>query len=429
MPALIGGLIFLIAAVWAIVQDMVRVFVQPIVNTLNSLDPNIPMTPADAADGVVRTRWDYAEGYAMASSSGISDTVFTNMVALVGEPPPLNEMLALYERGVIDEATLQEMYQYSRARNEWYAAWKASYHSTMSTADALEARLKGVVSDEQAQQWFNEAGGLPDQYATLLETTGNPIGVVAAGNLYNHKLISHEALQQVILHSRVNPQFEPMAELQRFHWLAPFQIMQVIKAGAAPIATVTEWLTELGYPADQIAGIVKEGSTTKTAVHKSLAESQVVTLYESGVIGEAEATTDLENLGYDPGESAFILAIYDQKKRLTFIEAVVTQTRKGYLSYRIAKDQATQIMTALGINPSTITNYLAIWDVEAAAEVRSLTMAQIGAMYKKGLFDDTEAVQRWEMMGYSEADAALLLADYGGPPPAGTPAAQTPTGG
>jgi len=33
------------------------------------------------------------------------------------------------------------------------------------------------------------------------------------------------------------------------------------------------------------------------------------------------------------------------------------------------------------------------------------------------------------MMGYSESDAALLLANYGGPPPAGSPAAKTPTGG
>ncbi|MGH3571183.1 MAG: hypothetical protein ACRDUW_05040 [Pseudonocardiaceae bacterium] len=426
MPILGLAVLAVFPLAWRIFSRIADVLIQPIINHFNAIDGDIPLPPADAADGVVRGRWDDGTGFSFARSSGVTAETFRNMVALVGEPPPLDEMRDLWKRGDLDYSALAEMFKFSRVRDDYFEEWvRASYH-TMSGADAIEGRLKGVIDDATARDLFTQAGGLASQYDWILALAGNPIGVQQALNLWNHRLISEDKVTEVILHSRINPIFEPIAKLMRHRFLAPFQVSQALKAGGATAAEATQWLLDDGYPADQVAAIVREGSATKVAKHKDLTESQITELYDSGLFSHDDATQHLVALGYDPGETDFILAVYDQRRELTMAQAAVNQVRKVYLARRIDDAAALAMLGSLGVDATAQQNYLAIWKVEQESELKELTMAQVGSAFKKGLMTDTEAMFRWAVMGYSPADTAVLLGEYGGPPPAGSPAANAP---
>lgn len=430
MPvALIGGVLFLLYAGLQVVKAMAQVLIQPLINTLNSADPNIPLSPADAADGVIRGRWDQDYAYSAASSSGVSETVFQNMVNLVGEPPPLDEMRALWKRGVLSEADLETMFQFSRAVDVWFPNWLLAAEQTMSASDAIVLALKGVVSADDAEILFQQAGGMSEQWEMLLNATGDAIGVAEAGNLFNHGLITAVQLQQVILHSRVNPTFEPMAEMQRFHWLGIFQIAEAIKNGTATPDQGTAWLTAMGYPADQIAAFVGSASGTATTSAKSLAESQIITLYEAGGMTMADALNELAHLGYPETQAQFILSVHDAQSTVKMSNAIVTKVQNDYVKGSADQTQASEELAALGFSEQSISTYLSLWDIEAATKSKQLSVAQIGAAYKEGLITDTGALQKWSSLGYSQEDADILLAHYGGPPPPGSPASNTPTGG
>lgn len=423
MPILLAIGIGIISIFWQVCSQVVNVLIRPAINRLQILDGDVPITPADAADMVERDIISMGEGAGYAGAYGVRPEAFALMVEDTGEPPGLEQMLSLNRRGLLDDGTLNKMIAYSRVRLEWLDFVKLLAHDTMTQGDAIEGALKGVLPESEAQDLFAMAGGLADQFGTLLDIAGNPIGVESALNLLNHGLISEGDARQVILHSRINPIFEDMALLQRFKFLSAFQIVNAVKGGSATTQQAISWLTAEGYAPDQVAAVVLGAKAGKVQTHKDATESQIAAMFEAGAITHDDASARLVSLGYDASEVDFILSVYDEKRRLSMVQAAVNQIRKVYLANRIDDTTATNQLNQLGIDPEAQTIYLTVWKVERESELRELTAAQIGGMYKKGLFDDAGATSRWEAMGYSADDAALLLANYGGPPPPGTPAA------
>jgi hypothetical protein len=413
----------IMSIIWQVASRVVSVLIQPLINELQKVDGDIPISPADAADMVERNIISHEEGAGYAAASGMRPEAFALTVLDTGEPPGLEQMLSLWRRGLLDEGTLRRMIAYSRVRTEWTDHVLALAHDTMSPADALTAALKGVISEGEAQDLFEKAGGLADQWQILLDTAGDAIGVEQALTLWNHGLISDADVGEVIRHSRINPIFEPMAKLLHYKFLPPFQIVTAVKDGMATPQQATEWLLADGYPPDQVAAVVQGAAAGTTNKHKTITEAQIADLFETGVLTRAAADAELQAIGYPADQTDLILSLYDRKRQLSMAQAAVGQVRKVFLAGRVDRATASNMLDALSIDPTARDSFLDIWTVEAHSEIRSLSMAQVGGLYKKGLLSESDAIGRWRAMGYSEADAALLLADYGGPAPAGSPAA------
>src|SRR5262249_55776015 len=162
--------------------------------------------------------------------------------------------------------------------------------------------------------------------------------------------ISHEDLQAVILHSRINPRFEPMAELLRYHYLTVYQISKALGNGSVSVADATRWLTEEGYPADQIAAFTAEGSKTKVAKQKDISEAQLLQLYEAHEIDRATLAADLANLGYSADEVDPIIHTWDARKILAAQTQAVNYVRKRYLAGRSSRLEASGQLDSLQVS-------------------------------------------------------------------------------
>ncbi len=407
----------------SILPALGQVDVQVLLNKYWAQYPTRPLSPADLADMVERNIVGQGWAEDEAKKSGVHPNDFDLLVKDTGEPYGIEEALSLLRRGIIDEQRFTDILYYSRVRNEFLPDILNLQWDTMTAGDAVEGALKGVLSNGEAQDLFGKAGGLTSQFQTLLAIAGNPIGVEAALGLWNHGFIDESQVTQVILHSRINPAFEPMAKLLRHRFLAPYQVVQAVKAGTATVAQATEWLLADGYPADQVAAVLTANAKGATAAAKEISETQIAYMYEMGAIDKSEAEARLEALGYHADEVDFILSVYDEKRHVQLIATAIAQIKKVYLAGRIDGPTAGTQLDALGVDPNTKPTLLTVWEVEKMSELRELTPAQIGGMYKKGLMDDAGALARFTSMGYTNDDAALLLANYGGPPPAGSPAA------
>jgi hypothetical protein len=429
-------LLQLIGAIGAIISALFSlggIALQPLRNELWADNAVVPIPPADLADMVERNIIGVDFGHAEAAKSGLGNNDFDLMVRGAGEPYGIEQGLNLLRRGKISLEEFTKVLYYSRVRNEFLNDVLALQWDTMTAGDAIEGALKGVLDNATASDLFGKAGGQVDQFQTLLDIAGNPIGVESALNLWNHGYINESQVDQIILHSRINPLFEQTAKLQRHKFLSAFQIVNAVKAGSATAAEAIGWLVAEGYPADQVTAVVNGSHKTATAAAKDITESQIATMYESGAITEQDASQRLVNLGYPANETTFILSVYSEKRHLAMIQAAIGQVRKVYLAGRIDDAGAGTQLDALGVDPTAKETYLTVWKIEAASELKELTAAQIGTFVKKGFITNDDATKRWEAMGYDAGDAALLLANYGGPPPPGSPAAvaaaATPTTG
>lgn len=416
-------LIAAIGGVLSIIGPLGQALYRPVINSANAKWAAIPLAPADAASATVRLGVSRPTALGWAQQSGIAAEAFGLMCDLSGEPPPLDEMRQMVFEGRLSEADFDQMFAFSRVRTDWLAQYKSAHQKTMSAADAIEGYIKGALDQAQASALFVAAGGRADQFDVSALIAGNPIGVEQAGQLYNHGLINDAQYTQVIFHSRINPEFEAMAKLTRFHYLSAYQIHTALAAGQVNPQDATRWLIQEGYPADQVAAIVKGATSAKAAKPKTVALSVVVDSYEAGLIDQAQAAAQLQALGYTAAEANVELQGYDARRILSIIGQGITAVRKGFLADRITAAQASGELDSLGVHPSLRDHYLALWAIEVRAEFKTLTMAQVGSMFKKGVVTEHFAISKWESMGYSAEDATLLLYEYGKPLPNNRPVA------
>jgi hypothetical protein len=384
-----------------------------VLNDISRMNRYQPLSAADAADAVERNILTQAEGDSWAAQSGTNPAAFDLMVLLTGEPPGLVDMLRLWRRGDLDKQTLDTMIAYSRVRTEWTEYVEALAVDVLSGADIVEAYIKGLLPEPEAQQRFYEAGGRTADFSLAAAGAGDAIGDQQAASLYMHGLIDESQYASVIRYSRINPTFEPMAELLRFHWLAPYQIVQALTAGTVTPEEATTWLTEDGYPADQVHALVMGNAGAKSVKPKELTESLVLKSFEAGLISESQLEAFLADLGYTPDEIPLIIESYDAGKYVTLTNQAVGALRKAFLAGRVTAQLASTDMDGLGVDPKMRDHYLEVWSVERDAEFKALTVAQIGSLAKKGIVTYRWAVSQWVAMGYSTVDATLLSYEYG----------------
>jgi hypothetical protein len=420
--SIVNVLLTAFGAVIGIIPAVASIYSQALKNDLWSHNPTMPIAPADLADMVERNIVTQEFGETYAAQSGVSAAAFDLLVQNTGEPPGIVDMLRLFRRGVLTVDQMETIVYYSRVRNEWFDNIIASAYDTMGAADAIEATLKGVISQTDSETLFGQAGGLTDQFQTLLDTAGDAIGVEQAATLYDHSLITDDDFVSVILHSRINPLFEPMAHLLTKKFLPAFQIMDMVKSGSATQAQAAAWLVADGYDPDQVSALVGAATSEKVAALKALGESQIVELFNVGQLTQAQAELELESIGYNAQEADYLLSIYAQKRKLAIANQAVASVRKEYLDNLISDAQVLESLAGLGVQTVLADQYLAVWKIEFQMSREPLSVAQIGYGYQSQALSDEEAIKRLMAHRYTADDAAIILSYYGGPKPTGSTA-------
>jgi len=412
LVAFIFELFGAIPAILDLVMSAGHILAQPVLNNLWSKNTNIPLPPAVLADMVERNIIGQQYGEEQAALSGLSPDYFDLMVKDTGEPYGIMEALALLRRKAITLDQFTKILYYSRVRNEFLPDVLELRYNYMSPADAVEIALKGIQPEATAREMFTTAGGLEENWTDLLAAAGNPIGVVNAVNQYYHHIIGYPEVKKVIAHSRINPMFEHLALNEHLKWLTATQIHQALKAGSITPATARGWLITNGYDAEQAAAFA--GSATQVAVEgsKHLNVSTIKELYAEGTLKPAQAETALEQLGYSKEDTAYMLSLEDAQVKIQETKRAVNRIRALYLAHRLNSTEATNNMIKLGVPEAARRTYLSIWDDELAGVVRVLSEAQVGRLYARGKLTSAETRTRFEKMGFSLADADLLIEDY-----------------
>lgn len=390
---------------------------------LNRENVNVPLSPADAADAWMRGIITQSEANFAGGAAGVSPTVMALMRELVGEPPGLMDMLAAWRRGAISWTRFNTAALFSRLNDKYIETFKILAYETMSSADAVELAIKGVLSPTAAKAYFVQAGGLAEQWTDLYQGAGDAIGVQEAINLWNHGLISEAQVTEVIGRSRINPIFYTIAKLTRHHFLGNFEIHQAVVAGTITIQTATAWLIANGLTPAQAQAFAATGASGTVTKAKAETESIVTQLYAERVYTRTVALAALQSLGYPHTVATAILENTDAKQALSQRNAAVTVVKGAFLRGEYGTHTATVALTQLGIPATAITAWLGDWAVERAAKRPEFTTAQIGGFYKKGFLEGGKAEQMWQALGWNSTEVVLLLANYGGPAPPGSPAA------
>lgn len=414
-------------------------YLQDVANTVNADHPELPISPADLADMVVRNIMQQADAAKEASMSGVNSDRFDKLVKANGQPPGLESVLEWARRGYVPWAdagpgkpSVPEAVRTSRIRNEWLPVIEQASLLPLTVADAINAWVRGQVSADYALKEAYANGIDADRAQILYNTTGRPPSPMELAEFVRRGLIGLHgtgpgvlSFQQGIIEGDLKDKWEPVFEALVDHIPGIYDVRRMQAAGAITEQAAFGLYKQNGL-ADELAhALVATGSGAKLAGAKKLAESQVLKMYEERFVTEQQATDDLVALGYSTDDAGVLLAIADKTRAYAALNAAITNVRSHYLARKLPRDAAVAELTALGVTTEQQAELMQIWDIEWAGQHRVLTPAQIVDAVYYNIADQGWALGELTALGYDEGDAWVLISlrlhGPQGTPPTGAP--------
>ena len=117
----------------------------------------------------------------------------------------------------------------------------------------------------------------------------------------------------------------------------------------------------------------------------------------------------LGQLGYNAHEAAFLLGLVDMQRAVAAIDSAVTRIGTLYVGHKITATTATNTLNSLKLPASQVTELLATWELERAANVKLLTAAEVASALYYKVIDQATAQADLEALGYQAHDAWVVL--------------------
>jgi hypothetical protein len=379
-------------------------FIEPYVKTANN-----PLSLADAALAYLRSDISLGDAQQIAHDNGYTDAQLDIFIGNTGEPPGEQQLAEAYRRKYIDEATFEKGIKQSRIRNEWIPTLLDLRYTPMSVADAVNAVVQNHMSQADAQVISDENGLTPDQFPILVETAGEPLSRTEMSDLYNRGEVTEDDVKQALRESRVKDKYIDDAFALHVRLLEPRMLSSAVEFGSVSHAAAVQRALQYGFSAADAEILVSEGSNRKLQTYRTEIIAAAESLYEDSAIDQNGFISIAMSQGLDASEANFVYQTAEFRQQAKITSQVISAIRSKYLGHHIARLDASGYLDNLGLPTAQRDNLLSFWDIEAAANVRVLTEAQIVKAAKLELITPDDAGSRLVALGYSAGDAQLLL--------------------
>lgn len=370
---------------------------------------NVPLSYQDVALAHMRGQASQGEYYHSAKLNGVSEADASTYLASIGEPPGTMDLLEGLRRGFLSEGDVEKGIKQSRVRDEWIPFLTQLRYSPMSIADAVDAAVQNHISQEQARAIAEQNGLEPGQYDVLYQTAGSPLSRTELNELYNRGIIGSNVVLQGLAESRMKDKYTQDAFALRRRLLEPRTLSTMVHNGAMAHAVAIKKAMETGYNQEDAEYLIASASNQKMQTYRDKLMAEIETLYVDGAYTEDQLLTSAKGMGYSAEEAKVIAQTADYKREQHVFQTATSVIRSKLIGHHIDKSTASNMLDGIGM-PATQRDYLLkVWELEASANVRTLTEAQTIKAVKDQVMTADEALARLVRMGYSDEDATLLL--------------------
>lgn len=369
-----------------------------------------PLPAAEAVNAAVQSALPRDEAAQLAELAGITRETFDVLYEVYGNPPGFGEAIELWRRGVFTEADVRKVIAESRTKTKYTDALLALRTDLPSRTEAIEGDVQGQLDHDTAVAKFVEAGGDPGDYDWLYGIVGNPIAVGQALELWNRQVITEADVDQVIRESRTKTKYIPLVKLLARRLPPLRETWRMVKGGVWTEAQARDNLHALGYSLDDATAIAASHAADARSADDEYAKGEVRALYRAELIDHAKAHDLLVALGKSADYADYMLALDDATKSRAKLDRNINVVRTKYLAFRIDEAEASETLDNIGVVAAAKQGYIDEWDALREATQKDLTEANVATLLRRGLITADDFVQRLMRMGYTEADAGLLLA-------------------
>lgn len=287
-------------------------------------------TPVDALDAALKGQISPAEGEALYQKLGGDPQFYTWLLDSQGSGPTPLEAADWARRGIIPwdgtgptVTSYEQAVKESRYRNKWANAYKAQAEYIPPPYSILTMLKDGAVTKEQATGWLQKQGATADVIAAMIAEADatdlsqfRGLTTTTVLNMYYNRLVTEADATDMLVSLHVSKAAVPLmlayADLQKAiaqQNNAVNRIGSLYAARKITEATARQSLITLQVPAHAVSEIITTWQLENSINVKLLTEAQIADAWEFGIMTEAEALTELQNIGYTPYDAWVILSL------------------------------------------------------------------------------------------------------------------------
>lgn len=381
------------------------------------------LSPPDLAQAVVRGFLSNEYGQAIAALSGVDADQFATMVQLAGDSlSPTDATIALrrklipYDSKDANKPGFLQAIQQGRLRDMWAPIVRDLAQEWPTPTDALESRLVGQTTTDEALALYEQFGGDPKFFDLLFRTRGEAPSPLELGVLANRGDIKWDGL------GADKTSFEQGFYEGRWRdkWLTAYRNLAKYRPAES---TVTLFLSHgvitNDQAADALAKLGMDDTTAKWFIDEAHLEAYsdyrgatvgtVLSAYHEQIITVDQAKTILTALHVDPLAASILLELQDIQRAFEAMNNAISRIRTLYASRKITLQTVRKALGDIGVDGTQIEGIVKSWQIENSVSVKTLTEAQIADAFEADLLTQQEAMTELENIGYTPLDAWVLL--------------------
>ena len=393
------------------------------------------LSPADAASAVVRNFLASDQAIALAARQGVDGATFQTMVHLSADSPGPQQLAEALRRGLVPESGLgasstsfAQGIAEGRLANKWADVIKGLAKLWPTPVDALDAALKAQISDAEGKALYEKLGGDLQFYPWLLASIGNSPTPLEAAALAARGIIAEHgtgpdvlSYDQAVKESRYRNKWGPAYRRLSEHIPPPSTIVSMLAHKVLDSKTAHTLLLENDMSSDLAAAYVGEAEYEAISDFRGLTQSAVVDMYVAHTLDRGQAVELLGVLHVSEQAAGLLLDYADLRYAIDSVNRSVQRIATLFTSRKIATTTANDALIKLGIAPAAIAEIIADWEIQAAADVKTLTETQIIDAWYYRTLTDAEAIESLGAIGYTQFDSWVLLSNKAKGPLPGKP--------
>lgn len=393
------------------------------------------LSPADLASAVVRNFVSRADAGKIAKRQGVDGATLETLIHLSGDAPAPGQLAEALRRDIIpesgtgpDSTSFQQGIAEGRLADKWAPVIQGLSRLWPSPTDALDAQVKGQLSDTAAHELYAKLGGDPQFEDWLYASIGEGPTPLEAALLAARDIIpwtgtgpAATSYEQAVRESHYRNKWTDAYKRLAEHIPPPSTIAVMLAHQVIDQDTAHKLLLQNNMRPDEAAAYIAEAQYEAISDYRGLTQSAVVDMYYAHLLDRAGAVQILAALHVTDRAAGLLLDYADLRAVVDSVNRSVQRIATLFTTRKISTATARDALTKLQIPLGTIDQIIQDWELQAAADVKVLTAAQIVDAWYYGALTQPEAIDLLGAIGYTAFDAWVLLSNKAKGPLPGKP--------
>lgn len=401
---------------------------------------NIPISVSDAVDAVVESQIDMQTGEHYAFVNGVSAEDFQILINTRGNPPSPAELANLLKRGLIpldgtgpNVTSFQQGIAEGASKNKWWELFARLADYIPPARTVVSLIKEGSITDEQATAFLQDNGLTPDlikiyidnahagKSATHKATVSAELRTVARrayGDGQINEAQFRDYLQQADVPSDAIDKEVQAADLSKQfgrHVFSVSEIKRLRQNGLIDDDQARQRLLAAGWSEDDAQTQINEWVAEAKAGRTGLTESRILSYLVSGIIDPVKAYDLLIANGINSANATFLVQHPEASPAVKVHGSTTADIVAAYKDGILTQTEAEAQLESIGDTADSaalklqVANYQLNRGPKPKLQHKNLSEAQVIEAFKIGLVADTWVIRELTTMGYTDADASLLV--------------------